>query len=57
MWHLIFQTAMFVIYILLGILLFSTHRHCAADTPIYIVGVIITVVCMAGITIHDLKQK
>ena len=56
-WHLVFQTVMFVLYILLGIVLFVTHRHCRADLPIYIVGIVVAAVCMAGITVHDLKQK
>ena len=49
------QVAMCVIYVLFGILLFTTGRHCAADIPIYAVGAIITAGCMIALAVYELK--
>ena len=50
---IVVQVVMCALYISAGLLLAVTGRHCAADTPIYITGAVITAGCMAALAVFE----
>lgn len=51
--YVIVELLMFAVYILLGVLLLVTGKHCTADAVIFWVGLVIAAVCAVLLVIHE----
>lgn len=51
--YVVVEILMFAVYILIGFLLFTTGRHCVADTIIFWAGLAVAVVCAVLLIIHE----
>ena len=57
--YIVVEVILFAVYILIGVLLFVTEKHCAADAFIFWIGLVIAAVCAVVLGIHekDVRSK
>lgn len=51
------EVILFAVYILIGVLLFVTTKHCAADALIFWIGLVIAAVCAVVLGIHEKRRR
>ena len=51
------EVILFAVYILIGVLLFVTTKHCAADAFIFWIGFVIAAVCAVVLGIHENRRR
>ena len=51
------EVILFAVYILIGVLLFVTTKHCAADAFIFWIGLVIAAVCAVVLGIHEKRRR
>ena len=54
--YIVVEVILFAVYILLGVLLFVTSKHCMADAVIFWVGLVISAVCAVLLVIHKNRR-
>lgn len=55
--YIVVEVILFAVYILIGVLLFVTAKHCAADAFIFWIGFVIAAVCAVVLGIHENRRK
>ena len=54
--YIVVDVILFAVYILIGVLLFVTEKHCAADAFIFWIGLVIAAVCAVVLGIHENRR-
>ena len=54
--YIVVEVILFAVYILIGVLLFVTEKHCAADAFIFWIGFVIAAVCAVVLGIHENRR-
>lgn len=54
--YIVVEVILFAVYILIGVLLFVTEKHCAADAFIFWIGLVIAAVCAVVLGIHENRR-
>ena len=49
--------ALYIAYLLAGVLLVVTNVHCREDLPLYIIGGIIATVCVAAVGVYESELR
>ena len=54
--YIVVEVILFAVYILTGVPLFVTAKHCAADAAIFWIGLVIAAVCAVVLGIHENRR-
>lgn len=49
--------ALYIGYLLAGVLLLITNVHCREDLPLYIIGGVIATVCVAAVGVYESELR
>ena len=49
--------ALYIAYLLAGVLLVVTNVHCREDLPLYIIGGVIATVCLVAVGVYESKLR
>ncbi len=49
--------ALYIAYLLAGVLLVVTNVHCREDLPLYIIGGVIATVCVAAVGVYESELR